>query len=257
MQKILLSNYNHSKVIKDKKLDYVFIKLNTTCNAKCGFCDCWKTKKHTFAIDYLSLADQLLKIRPQEINLSGGEVFLAPEFWPLLEKINGELNWSITTNGSLLRKETIDRLVSLNVRRLFISIDSVYDVDHNASRGIQRLLAKINSSIDYITTHYSEIDIIVNHVVTKLNSGQIKDFLLFYQEKKVKSINLIPIKDTSNLYLNVDEITSFYEEIKQLLEDELIVQEFFINKNYYIFGRSEKDFLLHRKGSIHLVKPIV
>ncbi len=248
IRKILLRNTS-CDIIREKNIQYVFIKVNKRCNARCEFCSSWREKEDKIAVDLKNLIDQLVDINPCEVNLSGGEVFIAKYFWKLLEYAGGRLNWSITTNGSSMIPPTIDSLVANNVKRLFISVDSYIYEQNNKSRGISNVLERICEGIAYIREKNYSVTIIINHVVTNLNYSQIYDFLCFFKSMSIDAVNLLPIKDAPDLFLDSEQIRAFYGKIEKCIYDGFITGDFFVNRYYKIFGVSQEDYYCAEVGN--------
>lgn len=238
----ILSRYESSEIVSKKEIQYVFIKVNSKCNARCEFCNSWEIKEDILKVDIKKIIEELIKINPCEVNLSGGEVFVAKYFWDLLEGAAGKINWSITTNGSSMIPNIIDRLVMNNVKRLFISIDSYVQEQNDKSRGIKGILSRICEGIKYIKEKQYDITIIINHVVTRRNYNQIGEFIKFFNKLGVDAVNLLPIKDTPDLFLNSNQISVFYKEIENCFQDLIISQDFLVNRYYKIFGNTDKDY---------------
>ncbi len=245
----ILTRFTPKEIISKKQINYVFIKVNSKCNAHCEFCNSWENKEDILGVDFKKVVEELIEINPLEINLSGGEVFMAKHFWPMLETAAGRLTWSVTTNGSSMNHKTIDRLWKNNVKRILLSIDSCIPVQNDQSRGIEGVFERICDGIKYIREKQYDITIIINHVVTKQNFNQIGRFLVFFQELGVDAINLLPIKDTPNFYLNTIQIKEFYKQIEETLAKKVISQEFFVNRYYEIFGCEQTDFESATKGN--------
>ena len=251
----ILCKYKDDEIITNKKLSYIFVKLNNRCNARCSFCSCWKTVSDTSALDVINLRKQIDKQQPLEVNLSGGEVFLSNNFWPLLECSDNKIQWSITTNGSFLTKPVIDRMIRNNVKRLFISIDSYISEQNDRSRGINNLLEIIIKGIKYVKEKSNDIVVVINHTVTNRNYNQIFSFLYFTKENNVDAVNLIPIKDFREEYLSIQQIYTFYNQIEKAFKCG-IEKTFFVNGYYQIFGNELLDFVHASLGNYHYIDKI-
>lgn len=241
----ILCKFNNEEIIEKKALSYIFLRLNEKCNARFGFCNCWKIKDEKIAVDMKYLADCLKQVDPLEVNLSGGEVFITPNLWRLLEEGTG-VNWSITTNGSGLTENNVRRLSKYNVKRLLISVDSYKYEKNNASRGIKNLLQQVENAVRFIRKEKLDIKVIINHVVTNKNYYEIGECIEFMKEIGVDAINLIPIKDYPEFYLNNKQIKRFYELIEEKTGDDLY--EVFLNGRYKIFGEKDMEYSKAEKG---------
>jgi MoaA/NifB/PqqE/SkfB family radical SAM enzyme len=234
-------------LVLSPRLEYVYIRLNNRCNAKCEFCDVWVGDKedHNTNIDFIKLFIKLDKFNLKEINLHGGEAFLSSVFTDLLS-IDMSAPLSITTNGSVFSKKYMDSLLE-RVQRFYISIDHVDPVLNSKSRGIVWLKNNLFNAIEYIKTNNSHIEIIINHVVTKLNADSVDKFINKMKSLEVDCVNFIPIKDYPKLFVSKAQIINFYKTIESLMKKE-IDKSFLLNGNYKIFGETEVDFLQAEQG---------
>jgi len=232
-------------------LQYVCLKINDICNAKCSFCDIWKKQiDHHPDINWLHIIDDLIDLRVKEINIHGGEAFLSKTFFPMLEHGGHRTAFSIITNGILLTR-FYERLFKANIRRIYISIDH-YDPLLNAkSRGIPKLEKELFPMIEKIKREQPHVKLIVNHVVSSYNIDTIDLMLLKMKELNFDAINLIPIKDTPNLYVSRAQIESFYAKIDLLMEKGLIKQSDFLNGLYKLYG-TESNWDLATRGIYNL-----
>ncbi len=120
--------------------------LTYRCNAKCGFCDIWEKPSPYVHYDnvFHNLKD-LKKLGVNVIDFTGGEPLLhqdLPQFLQLAKNF-GFLT-TVTTN-TLLYPKNAEKLKGL-VDMLHFSLDSPYEDEHNASRGVncyQHLLKSI------------------------------------------------------------------------------------------------------------------
>lgn len=221
------------------KLQYVCLKINDICNARCSFCDIWQKQiDHHPDIDWHQVIDDLIDLDVKEINIHGGEGFLSKSFFPMLEHGNNRVAFSIITNGILL-KRFYDRLFQVNLSRIYISIDHHNPRLNAKSRGIPRLETDLYPTIKRIKKEKPHIKLIVNHVVSNYNIEEIDLMILKMKELGFDAINLIPIKDTPNLYVTKEQIAGFYEKIDRLMNAGKVHPNDFLNKLYKLFGTEE------------------
>jgi radical SAM protein with 4Fe4S-binding SPASM domain len=226
-------------LFKTPKLQYVCLKINDICNAKCSFCDIWKKQiDHHPDIDWHAMIDDLIDLNVQEINIHGGEGFLSKSFFPMLAHGGNRVAFSIITNGILLHR-FYDRLFQANVVRIYISIDHVDPHLNAKSRGIPKLETQLYPVIERIKREQPKVKLIVNHVVSNYNIDTIDQMLVKMKAIGFDAINLIPIKDTPHLYVSKEQIKLFYEKINGLLENGKIKPSDFLNGLYKLFGTEE------------------
>ncbi|RAY97128.1 hypothetical protein DP187_21755 [Enterobacter cloacae] len=227
------------------KLNFAFLRINNICNAKCEFCDVWKTKQVDInnRIDILKLWQELEEMNPQEVNIHGGEAFLSKDFFKILDN-NTRTPISITTNGSALTSKVFEKMRANGdkLRKFYISIDHVDQHKNSISRGIKWLDENLYNGMKYIKTEITDSTIVVNHVVTSLNYDTIGDFLIKMRDTGVDGVNFIPIKDYPSLFLNRQQIEHFQLTIDKLIASGEIDVNIFMDRNYKIFGCDDNDY---------------
>jgi radical SAM protein with 4Fe4S-binding SPASM domain len=168
----------------------------------------------------------------------------------MLEHGGDRTAFSIITNGILLTR-FYDRLFAGNIRRVYISIDHHDPVLNAKSRGIPKLEQNLFPTIARIKQEQPHIQLIVNHVVSSYNIETIDLMLIKMKELGFDAINLIPIKDTPDLYVSKPQIAAFYEKIDALMERDLICPSDFLNGLYRLFG-SESNWDAATRGIYNL-----
>jgi MoaA/NifB/PqqE/SkfB family radical SAM enzyme len=109
-------------------VDKVFWDVTNQCNAQCIHCFTNSGSKEFGELSTLqmySVIEQLAEIGVKSIAFSGGEPFVRSDILDVLSftKIKN-ISVSLTTNGSLLTKEIIDRISRLNIKSITISFDA-------------------------------------------------------------------------------------------------------------------------------------
>ena len=120
----------------------VDIELSNKCNLKCKMCwfhgesgigDRYLNSEMTTA-EILGLIDQLIVYRPH-IYFGGGEPFIREDFLEIIAYVKKfNLQTSFTTNGILLDKQKIQKIVQLGVDHIAFSIDGPEEL-HDKMRG--------------------------------------------------------------------------------------------------------------------------
>lgn len=117
----------------------VFLNLNDTCNCSCRHCFIRSTPAAPVMPlnQALTLCDELSKLGVIQVSFSGGEPFIYPHLWTVLEHAAAlRLYIAIATNGICIDSQQAQKLLNLGDRLLYIniSIDGPPDV-HDAIRG--------------------------------------------------------------------------------------------------------------------------
>ena len=128
----------------------VHFEVTLRCNARCGFCDYWKTPADARAHEVASFADAARFFNPMLVTFTGGEPLLRRDLEELVAAVDGAVRLkyvTLITHGGML---TPDRAVSLRdagIHQFNISLDYL-DGRHDTARGIPGLTARIFHAVD-------------------------------------------------------------------------------------------------------------
>ncbi len=148
--------YNFSRTINKPLIGPHMLQLvlTTKCNLRCKMCGVWAANEEELETFYVKKAidDAYRMGNLQEVYFTGGEVLLRPDIFSLVKYVKDyyqHIRTHLNTNGVILDKKTIDRLIDVGLDTLGISIDSPEPQVHNALRG-EKVLEKVMEAIDYI-----------------------------------------------------------------------------------------------------------
>lgn len=119
------------------------LSLTGRCNLRCRYCfyaGAMQLRQDLPAEEWLTFFAELGHLAVREVCLSGGEVFVRPDLWELIDAvIANRMRYSLLTNGTLITEkivamfETGGRLERLG--SIQVSIDGSCPEVHDASRG--------------------------------------------------------------------------------------------------------------------------
>jgi len=115
------------------------------CNAKCGFCDYWKTPaeaKHSEMSDFAEIAR---RFSPMLVTFTGGEPTLRQDLEEIVASVRKAVRYTyvqMITHGAMLSLDRAKSLWDAGVDQFNISLDYL-DERHDLARGIPGLSAKI------------------------------------------------------------------------------------------------------------------
>ena len=115
------------------------------CNAKCGFCDYWKTPaeaKHSEMSDFAEIAR---RFSPMLVTFTGGEPTLRKDLDEIVASVRKAVRYTyvqMITHGAMLSLDRAKSLWDAGVDQFNISLDYL-DERHDVARGIPGLSAKI------------------------------------------------------------------------------------------------------------------
>ncbi len=111
----------------------------SACNLRCQHCyqSAARPLPDELTLDEkLEVIDQLAENDVVAIAFSGGEPLMAPDFFEAASYASSKNMYvSLATNGTLLTRENVDRLVECGVNYLEISLDAATPEIHNRFRG--------------------------------------------------------------------------------------------------------------------------
>ncbi len=128
----------------------VHFEVTMRCNARCGFCDYWKTPAEEKQHELKSFADAARHFSPMIITFTGGEPLLRRDLEDLVTTVRAASRLTyinVITHGGML---TIDRARSLwkaGIDQFNISLDYL-DGRHDTARGIPGLTKKILGTVE-------------------------------------------------------------------------------------------------------------
>jgi MoaA/NifB/PqqE/SkfB family radical SAM enzyme len=156
--------------------------ITTRCNARCSFCDIYKTKGQNANFDEILLnLNDLKKLGIRFIDFTGGEPLLHPQLPEILKKAkNAGFLTTVTTNCILYPKlaQQISGLVDL----LHFSLDAPVKAHHNEIRGV-RCFQKVMESLEIAKKLGEKPDILFS--VTDDNVGYLDQMANMAQKRKL------------------------------------------------------------------------
>jgi len=127
----------------------VHFEVTLRCNARCGFCDYWKTDASARAHELKSFADVARFFNPIVVTFTGGEPLLRRDLEDLIAAVARAIRLkyiTLITHGGMLSPERGRSLWDAGVNQFNISLDYL-DGRHDAARGIPGLTAKILATV--------------------------------------------------------------------------------------------------------------
>src|SRR5512132_4283247 len=169
---LFLAKYASLKVRRRPVL--VHFEVTQRCNARCGFCDYWKTPAEAKAHEVKSYADAVRFFNPMLVTFTGGEPLLRRDLETLVSAVANAVRLKyiiVLTHGGMLTLERARSLWDAGVNQFNISLDYL-DERHDLARGIPGLTQRILGAVQGMRT--AGIDgIRFNTVVKRDNLDQI------------------------------------------------------------------------------------
>lgn len=140
---IFLAKYSYLAVARRPIL--VHFEVTLRCNAKCGFCDYWKTDKSAKSTEVKGFADAARYFNPMMITFTGGEPTLRSDLEEIVAGVHAAVKVKYITllsHGGMMTVERAESLWAAGVHQFNFSLDYL-DQRHDEARGIPGLSRKI------------------------------------------------------------------------------------------------------------------
>jgi MoaA/NifB/PqqE/SkfB family radical SAM enzyme len=127
----------------------VHFEVTMRCNAKCGFCDYWKTDPSAKATELASFADAARRFDPMMVCFTGGEPLMRRDLEDIVSAVNRSIStkyMTLITHGAMLTAERAQSLWDAGINQFSISLDYL-DERHDRARGIPGLASKILATV--------------------------------------------------------------------------------------------------------------
>jgi len=183
------------------------LELTKNCNQACSFCFryCNPSAKYKDLSlrDWKKIIDKLINLGVEELNLSGGEIFLFKYLDSLLSyaKQAGIKRIIVNTNGSIsLREHDLNNIDQL--------VFSVHDLGkrHEKIIGLSGSFSILQKNINYALSKKKEVGI--NTVVSKENIDYLPEIYEFFKNKKL-------IFHAFNLFIDRQQIKNNHDWYKK------------------------------------------
>ena len=128
----------------------VHFEVTMRCNARCGFCDYWKTPAEEKQHELKSFADAARHFSPMIITFTGGEPLLRRDLEDLVTTVRAASRLTyinVITHGGMLNIDRARSLWKAGIDQFNISLDYL-DGRHDTARGIPGLTKKILATVE-------------------------------------------------------------------------------------------------------------
>ena len=156
----------------------VHFEVTLRCNAKCGFCDYWKTDPAERDRELATFADAAKRFDPMLVCFTGGEPLMRRDLEAIVSAVNRAIRTkyvTLITHGAMLTAERAKSLWDAGVNQFSISLDYL-DGRHDDARGIPGLAARILDAVPRMRELGID-NIRFNTVIKNDNLGDIMDIV--------------------------------------------------------------------------------
>jgi MoaA/NifB/PqqE/SkfB family radical SAM enzyme len=127
----------------------VHFEVTLRCNARCDFCDYWKTDPRAKETELRSYADAARYFDPMLVTFTGGEPTLRRDLEAIVAEVAGAISiryMTLITHGAMLSAERARDLWDAGIDQFNVSLDYL-DERHDRARGIPGLTSRILAQV--------------------------------------------------------------------------------------------------------------
>jgi SynChlorMet cassette radical SAM/SPASM protein ScmF len=212
--------------VPDYPLHSIYFYPTESCNLRCIHCwirPSYAPDKNSYQIQNQEnvsvetmekVVTEALTLGLNHIKITGGEPFLNPRLFEYLNMFHRHgLSLTFETNGTLLTKEIIQRLLRYNIRQFCTSLDgSIADV-HERIRRVKGSYQKAVNGIQLLMENGIHPQVIF--CLQEANAHDLENTIQFVNKLGIRSFEINPLA----LF---DERASLVEDCKGLMIDELL-----------------------------------
>jgi MoaA/NifB/PqqE/SkfB family radical SAM enzyme len=216
----------------------VHFEVTLRCNARCGFCDYWRTDPAARRGELASYADAARYFNPMLVTFTGGEPTLRSDLEDLVAAVDRAVVLkyiTLITHGAMLTAERAVALWDAGINQFNISLDYL-DERHDRARGIPGLARRIFDAIPRIRERGID-NIRFNTVIKNDNLDQIMPIVHRAVDLGV-GVNVSLYTDAKNgntAYLvGRDEQAALDDVVRELLAFKRRRRGVITNSDYYL-----------------------
>jgi len=216
----------------------VHFEVTLRCNARCGFCDYWKTPAEAKADELQSFADAARFFNPMLVTFTGGEPLLRRDLEELVAAVNEAVRLkyvTLITHGAMLTPERALSLWDAGINQFNISLDYL-DGRHDVARGIPGLTEKLMRVVPVLRERGID-NVRFNTVIKDDNLDQILPIV--ERAKQIGAgVNFSVYTDSKNgnqaHLLRPEQMRELDDIIAQLLAMKRKKRGLIVNSDYYL-----------------------
>ena len=179
-------------VFFNKKM--AFFAINNTCNSKCRMCSIWKNKSKR-NVTYEEAVKVLKKLKRNKfkiIQITGGEPFLNPNIFKILEFAK-KLGFYVlvVTNGSLITRETAKKLAKINIDQISVSFHHYDPKVFEKIENHKDIFEKAKKAIGFLKEENVHVSALCT--ISKYNMNDIERTIKFIESMNLYTSFCIPV----------------------------------------------------------------
>ena len=163
----------HEKKYREPELRNLFFELTMRCNERCIHCgsSCGDVPCDKLPADvWKRILDEVkteFSPRLPMICITGGEPLLCKDFYDILGYAHQlGFRWGMTSNGTLITKETVQKLADVGMGTVSISLDGLqeqHDLFRRTPGGFEKAVEGIQNLVDAKAFRHVQVTTVVHH----------------------------------------------------------------------------------------------
>ena len=179
---------------KSSKIKNIALFVTLRCNARCSMCNIsemlnqegYKEPSFEWISDFIN---SIKKEKPGII-LFGGEPFVRNDIFDVISLVkSNKMSCGIFTNGLLLNKDKINKLIDLKLNYLVFSLQGPKEV-HDKIVGVPGAFDRIIENIKYFVPQKRDTKVIIHSTISEDNLNFLEDIIILSKELKVDGLRL-------------------------------------------------------------------
>lgn len=195
---------------------FVDLSITNKCNLQCTYCyadACPSSEVHMKYTTIEALISEFETAGVHYVRIAGGEPLLHPQIGQVLDRVgHSRLLTSISTNGTLVNRETAQYIKDSNIDWVVVSLDGHDKETNNATRGsFDNVISGIENllSLGIVTK--------LACVVTKSNYSFIADIIKFSSQLNVCSVGFLLFSKVGRAIDNYNELSLDKDSIREIV----------------------------------------
>lgn len=218
----LLADYR-KQLYTNPLLKYLFLELTLRCNERCLHCgsSCGEAQSAELSFEqYRKILDEVKEdfdLHSFQLCITGGEPLLRKDFFDIMGYANDlGYNWGMTSNATLISKETAHRLCECGMKTISVSIDGLPET-HDAFRqtpgGYEKAMRGIEALIEEGGFKAIQVTTVLNHS----NMNELDALYEIFSAMEIDSWRVIGIEPMGRA-LKYPELLMTAEDYKRLFD---------------------------------------
>lgn len=207
---------------------YVVWELTLKCDQSCSHCGSRANLPRNNELttkEAISLAKELVELKPKEVVLIGGEAYLHEGFYEIIKFLSyHQILVSMTTGGKSITPAIVEKSRIAGLKNVSISIDGL-EPSHNLIRRNKGSFKAASNALEYFRSQ--GISIAANTNINRINKNELEELYQFLKISGIKSWQIqitTPLgraADRPNLILQPWDLISLMPKISELKKERI------------------------------------